>query len=194
MIKIFYDTETTGTKPNRHSIVQLSGLIEKDGNIVDSFDYNIAPHPKAEIEPAALAANGKTIEELSTYPKMSLVHFKLIKLIGKYINQYDAKDKAWLIGFNNRAFDDFFMRKFFELCGDPYFNSWFWSGGIDVSCLAAEYLAKRRIDMPSFKLKRVALELGIHVEKDKLHDAFYDVQLTRQIYRIVTGIEEEDLF
>ena len=45
--------------------------------------------------------------------------------------------------------------------------------------------------MPSFKLKRVAKELGILVEEEKLHDAVYNVYLTREIYRIVTGLELE---
>ena len=57
--------------------------------------------------------------------------------------------------------------------------------------LASQYLLKRRASMPSFKLKRVAKELGIVVEEESLHDAYYDVKLTRQIYRIVTGLQVE---
>ena len=45
--------------------------------------------------------------------------------------------------------------------------------------------------MPSFKLKRVGLELGLAVDPDSLHDALFDARLTRDIYRIVTGIEIE---
>lgn len=45
--------------------------------------------------------------------------------------------------------------------------------------------------MPNFKLKTVAKELGLDVEDDKLHDARYDVLLTRDIYRIVTNLDIE---
>ena len=32
------------------------------------------------------------------------------------------------------------------------------------------------------KLKTVAKYLGIEVDKSKLHDAWYDIEITRQIY------------
>jgi len=57
--------------------------------------------------------------------------------------------------------------------------------------LASQYLIPRRAKMESFKLKRVALELGLEVDESRLHDAHYDIALTRSIYRIVTGLEYE---
>lgn len=191
MVKIFFDVETTGTDHRKHSVIQLAGLIEVDGEVVDQFDYKVKPHPKAKIEEAALHVNGKTEEEIMQYPEMKKVHASFVRKLSKYIDKYDKTNKAWLIGFNNRAFDDFFLRMFFELCGDHFIGSWFWVDTLDVLCLASQYLIERRSQMPSFKLKRVAMELGIEVDKNDLHDAFYDVKLTRQIYRIVTGLELE---
>ena len=80
---------------------------------------------------------------------------------------------------------------FFNLNGDTFFGSYFWSDSIDVLVLASEYLEDRRVDMPSFKLKRVATELGIVFDKTDLHGALFDAMLTRQIYRIVTGLDLE---
>ena len=40
--------------------------------------------------------------------------------------------------------------------------------------------------MTDFKLKTVAKQLGIIVDESKLHDAKYDIILTKQIYEIVT--------
>lgn len=191
MVKIFFDAETTGTNYKLHSMIQLAGLIEVDGEVVDSFNYDIRPHPKAIIEEAAMIVNGKTKEEIMQYPDMKTVHKAFTRKLAKYIDKYDNKNKAYLIGFNNRAFDDFFLRYFFELCGDRFIGSWFWVDTLDVLCLAGEYLIDRRTEMPSFKLKRVAMTLGIGVDKEELHDALYDVKLTRQIYRIVTGRELE---
>lgn len=191
MVKIFYDVETTGTKPNKHSIHQLSGIVEVDGVISEEFNYKVRPHPKAEITKEAMSVCGKTEKEILAYPEMGIVFATFTNLLKKYVNPYEKTSKAWLIGFNNRSFDDLFLRMFFELNKNPYYNSWFWSDSIDVLCLASEYLMDRRTSMPSFKLKRVALELGLPVDENELHDALFDARITRDIYRIVTGIEYE---
>jgi DNA polymerase-3 subunit epsilon len=40
--------------------------------------------------------------------------------------------------------------------------------------------------MPDFKLKTVAKEVGLVIDESKLHDAVYDVMLTRDIYKLIT--------
>lgn len=190
-IKFFYDTETTGTDFRKHCIHQLSGFIEVDGEIYEEFDFKLSPHPKAIIEEEALKVSGVTLDEIKAYPDWKKVKGLICDMMAKYVNRFDRKSKMWLVGYNNRAFDDQFFRKLFELSGDEYFNSWFYSDSRDVLVLASEYLESRRIDMKNFQLHTVAEALGIVVEEEKLHDAMYDVYLTRQIYRIVTGREIE---
>ncbi len=189
--KIFYDLETTGVKVNKHCIHQLAGLVEVDGVVTEQFDFKLRPHPKALIEEAALKASGVTLEDINNYPDYMDAFKGFTSILGKYINQYDTKDKAYLVGYNNRAFDDPFLRKFFELCGNKYFGSWFWPNSLDVMVLASQYLLDRRPAMPSFKLHRVGTEVGLVVDKERLHDAAYDINLTRDIYRVVTGLEIE---
>lgn len=191
IIKIFYDLETTGLDPKKHSLHQLSGIIDINDVTVEAFDIKSRPHPKALIEPAALRIAGKTEEQILGYQDMKSAHGEFTSLLGKYINKRDPKDKAYLIGFNNASFDNDFLRMFFELNGDPFMMSWFWSDNLDVMALASQYLMDRRRGMPSFKLKRVAKELGIEIDESQLHDAAYDVYLTRKIYRIVTNLEVE---
>lgn len=191
MIKLFFDLETTGLNVKKHSVHQIAGLIEVDGKVVEKFDIKTRPHPKAELDSTALSICNKTEAELLAYPSMFVSYVRFKNLLGKYINKYDRKDKAFLLGFNNSHFDNTFLQAWFEQNNDVYFWAWFWKSEIDVMSLAAEYLIDRRPDMPSFKLKQVAIELGLEVQEGKLHDAFYDVYLTRQIYRIVTGEEVE---
>ena len=191
MIKIYLDVETTGTEPQKHSIHQIAGIVEVEEVVLEEFDYKVAPHPKCICDPASMTFLGVTEEQIRAYPEMKEVHKKFTKLLGKYVDKYDKKDKATIVGYNNRSFDEPFLRKWFEQCGDNYFGSWFWPNSLDALVLATEYLAERRIDMPSFKLFRVALELGLEVDKEKTHEAGYDIALTRQIYRIVTGREIE---
>jgi DNA polymerase-3 subunit epsilon len=190
-VKIFYDLETTGLDYKKHGIHHLGGIIEVDGVVAEAFDFKVRPNPKAQIAPEAMSVGGVTEELLQTYPPMEVVFKQFITLINKYLDRYDPKSKAYLVGFNNRAFDDFFLRAWFDQNGNTFYSAYFWTDSLDVMVLAAQYLIERREAMPSFKLKRVALELGIEVDKDALHDASYDIHLTREIYRIVTGLEVE---
>jgi DNA polymerase-3 subunit epsilon len=188
-IKIFYDLETTGLDERKHSIIQLAGLVEINDEVVEEFDIKIKPHPKAELDPHAMQKN--KVEELETYTEMTVALDQFKNILRKYIDPYRKDQKAWLVGFNNRKFDDVFLRKFFELCGDSFFGSWFWSDSQDVLVLASFYLEARRHKMKSFRLESVARELGIVVDVDRRHEARYDIYLLRQIYRIVTYKEIE---
>lgn len=191
IVKIFYDLETTGVDVRKHGIHALAGIVEVDGEVVEEFDYKVQPNPKAQIAPEAMTVGGVTPEIIQVYPPMGEIFKEFTTLLNKYVNPYEPKSKAYLAGFNNRGFDDIFLRAWFDQNGNAFYNAYFWPDSLDVMVLAAQYLIERRPNMPSFKLKRVALELGIEVEQDKLHEAGYDVYLTREIYRIVTGLEVE---
>lgn len=183
---LFYDLETTGTNPGRNGIHQISGQIVIDGIVKESFDFHVQPNPKAVIEDASLAVAGITREQLATYPLMRQVYSQFVSMLGKYVDKYDKKDKFFLVGYNNAAFDNQFLRGFFLQNGDNYFGSWFWANTLDVMVLATAYLATRRPDMENFKLSTVAATLGIRVDDDALHNAMYDIELTKAVFDIVT--------
>lgn len=189
ILKIFLDLETTGTDVKKHSIHQIAGMVEIDGEVVEKFNYKVRPHPKAKIEKEALRVGGVTEEQILKYEPMEVIYKRFIKLLGKYINKYDKKDKAYVVGFNNRGFGDIFLRAWFKQNGDLYYGSWFWADSLDVLVLASQHLIGRRVNMKNFKLKTVATTLGIEVEEERLHDAYYDVELARNIYEIVTGLD-----
>lgn len=189
--KLFYDVETTGVDERKHSIHQISGCVEIDNEIVEYFNFLTRPNPKARIEEEALKVGGVTLEQIQAYPPMEVVFGQLKALLRKYCDPYDKKDKFYLVGFNNRGFDDRFLRAWFEQNEDQYFGSWFWSNSLDVMVQASEYLINRRVNMTDFKLMTVAAEVGLVVDESKLHDAKYDIELTRSIYRIVTGLDYE---
>lgn len=184
---LFYDLETTGTDKEKHGIHQLSGYIVIDGSIVETFNFKVAPHKDAEYNPEALEIGRITREEVEAYPPMEAVFPQFIDMLDKYINKYDKKDKMFLVGFNNRHFDDQFLRKFFKRSGSKYFGSYFWSNSFDCLVLATPYLASKRYLMVDFKQSTVAKELGIQVEDEKLHDANYDIDLCIKIYDKVCG-------
>ena len=191
VVKVFIDLETTGNESRKHSIHQIAGIIEIDGEAVERFDFKVQPHPKCLYDKAVLEKSGVTEEQVKAYPPMKTVHKKIIALLGKYINKFNREDKAYLVGYNNRSFDDVFFRKWFIHNGDEFFGSWFYADSLDVMVLACEYLIPRRVSMTNFKLSTVAREIGLEVDEKRLHDASYDIGLTRDMYRIVTGIEVE---
>lgn len=182
----FFDLETTGANPGRHGIHQISGEIMVDGVTREQFDFKVRPNPQAQIEEDALKVGGVTKEQILAYPPMYDIYRKLINMLEKYVDKYNKKDKYFLVGFNNASFDNQFLRGFFLQNGDQYFGSWFWSNSFDVMVLATPYLAANRAEMENFKLATVAKALGIEVSEDNLHDASYDIALTKGIFQIVT--------
>lgn len=182
----FFDLETTGVYPGKNGIHQISGEIVVNGETKERFDFKVQPNPKCVIEDAALAVGGVTREQVMAYPPMRQVYSQLTSMLEKYVDKFNKKDKFFLVGYNNASFDNQFLRGFFLQNGDQYFGSWFWSNSIDVMVLASEKLKEKRHEMENFKLVTVAKFLGIEVEEERLHDAGYDIYLTKAIYDIVT--------
>ena len=188
MAKImYYDLETTGVKPWRNSIHQISGEIEIDGEVVETFDIKLQPNPKAEIDPEALKIGNITLEDLKSYMPFREGYEALMCVIAKYVDKFEKSDKMFLCGYNNRAFDDQFLRGLFEQNNDKFFGSWFWSNSLDVMVLASQYLLSLRSKMENFKLRTVAKTLGIEIDESKFHDAIYDIEIIRKIYKIVNN-------
>lgn len=182
-MKLFFcDVETTGTKYWKNGIHQISGCIEIDGDVKEYFDFKVKPYKDALIEDEALLCSNTTREQIAGYADMIDVHKALTEMLKKYVNKFDKKDKFFFLGFNS-SFDNQFLRAFFVQCKDDYFGSWFWAGTIDVMVLALEFLIEERPKMENFQLKTVAKFLEIPVDENKLHDAIYDIDLTRQIYQ-----------
>lgn len=185
----FFDLETTGLHPSVNGIHQMSGRLYVDFKFVSEFNCNVKPFERDVIEEKALEVSGKTVEMLKGedhYSPMA-VYKSITKLLGNHVDKFNKQDKVFLCGYNNASFDNQFLRSFFEKCGDKYFGSWFWSSPIDVFVLASQHLMLSRHQMADFKLSSVAKQLGIEVLEDSLHDAYYDLHLTEEIYQLVSG-------
>lgn len=182
---LFFDLETTGIKYWRNGIHQISGEIVIDGETKERFNYNVCPHPQCDIEEDALRVCNVSREQVLSYPAMQQIYTEFVTMLGKYVDKYDRKDKYFLIGYNNASFDNYFLKAFFVQNGDQFFYSWFWVNCIDVMVLASHHLMKERHIMPDFRLETVARHLGITLDPDRLHDAAYDIHLTKEVYNII---------
>jgi len=185
---VFFDIETTGVNPAKHGIHQISGCIEVGGEVKERFNFKVKPNKNALIEDEALIVGNVTREQILSYPEMITVYNDLVETLALHCDKFNKTDKYFLCGYNNASFDNQFLRGFFLQNGDKYFGSWFWSNSLDVMVLASEFLKKRRSEMPDFKLKTVASELGFKIDESRLHDAEYDIELTRAIYNLITSI------
>jgi DNA polymerase-3 subunit epsilon len=189
MINCFIDVETGGFDPEGCALLQIAGIIEhtvKGKREEEPFNFHIKPFDADQVDPKALAINNLTKEQISGFESPATVHDNLLKLWGSFVDCYDKRDKMFFIGYNSHSFDMPFVREFFRKCGDKFFGSWFHYPSIDVMILAAHHMMDKRRWMPDFKLMTVADRLGIEVDKSKLHDAFYDIEITREVYRRVT--------
>jgi DNA polymerase-3 subunit epsilon len=184
----FYDLETTGTKFWKNGIHQISGAIVIDGEIKERFNFKVRPNESAIIEEEALKVANVTKEQVMAYPPMKDIYSQIIKIISKYVDKFDKKDKFHLVGYNNASFDNPFFRAFFVQNNDNYFGSWFWSDSIDVMVLASYKLMKYRSKMVDFKQSSVAKYVGIKVDDSKLHDADYDIDICMKIYNFITNL------
>lgn len=185
-MKLFFcDTETTGVDPQCHAVVQISGSIHipspSGWEKQETFDLTMRPFEGAVLEPSALEVNGHTKEKLLGYESPLARLAELRKIMGKYVNPYDRRDKFWFIGYN-APFDHGMVNSWFKRCGDTYCMSWFHFPPLDVAQLAAIALIQRRPDMRRFKLSDVAHELGIQIDEKRLHDALYDIELTEDVF------------
>lgn len=108
------DVETSGVYFFKHSIHEISGIIDIDGVVKEDFKFNVRPHPKALIEDEALKIGNVTKEQILAYPEQSVVYEQLINILRKYVNKFNTKDKYFLIGYNNAHFDNPFFRAFFK--------------------------------------------------------------------------------
>ena len=119
---------------------------------------------------------------------MREVYVKFVNMLSKYVDKFDKKDKFFLVGYNNASFDNHFLKAFFVQNGDNYFYSWFWVNSIDVMVLSTQHLMRKRHEMTDFKQETVARALGIQIDSAKLHDASYDIQLTKKIYNRISSL------
>lgn len=173
----FIDLETTGTDPDRHGIVQIAGQI-RVGDKEEKFKIRARAFKDDVIDADAIAANGLNPQE-GCNPHTA--YAELIGVLSRYVDKFNKRDKFFFIGFNAK-FDNEFLRKFFEKCGDKFFGSWFWFPYIDLMTISLVPLLSRRPGMENFKLATVCRTLGVPFDLEKAHDAEYDIQKTAELF------------
>jgi DNA polymerase-3 subunit epsilon len=188
---LFIDLETTGLEYNTCAITQMAGIYEENGIEKERFNLKIRPNPEHAIYRGALDTTKVGYEDIMSYPLSQFeAYTKFLYMLDSYINKFDKKDKIWVVGYNIINFDAKFLRKFFEMHDNRYYNSYFYYPEIDLVPILSFYTMKTRNNIENFKLMSVAKGLNIEIDESKAHDALYDVEITREIFRVI--INERD--
>jgi len=185
MKTLFIDTETTNSNSSTCGLVQIAGIIEIDGKEKERFNINSNIFDDDEVSEEALEINNLTIEQINKFPKPRIAFAKFISVMKKHVDQYDKKDKLIVYAYKSE-FDNNVLRNWFLKNNDNYFGGWFWNPWIDVMNLAMYVLQNERSQLTNFKLITVAEYLGITLDQRKAHDALYDVELAKKVYKEIT--------
>ena len=184
---LWIDLETTGLDPVRHGVIQIAGIVEIDGEIKEEFNFKVRPFKGDGVSLDSIMAHGISIEEMKSYKPPNEIYRKLTKLLSKYVQVYDKSDKFHLLGYNAK-FDYDFLRKWFEKNHDTYMGSYIWFPPLDIMNLACFYLSTERATIKNFKLDSVARAVGLKPKEGLLHDASYDIRLTRDLYQALRSL------
>ena len=181
---LWFDTETTGTDPLKHAIIQIAMVVEIEGKVYEEKTINIGPGD-AEIEDEALAVNRTSRDDLAGY--QSPVHGlqEIREVFGRHVDRYDKNDK-FTVGGHNVKFDVDFLRAFFERNAYPepsYFGSWFNGRRLDTLELATwlQHVGILGASLPNLKLGTLAKYLGVKFSGSGAHDALSDIKANVEI-------------
>lgn len=186
-IKSFYfDLETGGLDPIKSPVLQFMAIVEVNGTEIDRINQYILPKSWEDAAPEALAVN-KIDKIFAEHPSKFISEAEfydlLITFLDRYINKFNTKDKFYMVGYNSHHFDAQFLRALFLRNENKFFGSYFWNPSVDVMLLAMAACYGQRHLLGDFKLITVAKSLGIEIIESRLHDAEYDVEITRELHK-----------
>jgi len=188
---LYFDVETTGLNPNVDFVMQLSGLIEVDGEIVDEFNYFMQPPKGTAVSTEALKVTGKTIEDLRSYPSAQEGFDKFTELLNKYVKYGSWSDKFYPAAYNGNfdlQFIDQMFKRQFAIDKWGYYQNWQLIDPLPVF-RALSYAGV--IKTYGHKLSTMCDHFGISLEA---HDALSDVRATRDLVQVLKNGLKLDLW
>ena len=177
---LYYDLETTGLT-KEHGIVEIGGLIDIDGEIIETFNFKVKPFEDDLIDEKALEVTNLTREEIETFEDPLVVKDKLLEIFDKYINKFKKSDKFITFGFNNRVFDFPMLINWFNKCDEKYLGSYIsYKQKFDtLAFLENMRIMKLLPHSTNTKLGEVCEEYGVDLKN--AHSALDDIIATREL-------------
>jgi len=182
MIFLYYSTDTTGPDPAKHALIRLSGILVKDGVLMDVVDIDFAPFPGDLPHAETIAATGLTNAQIKAFPPAKQGLQMLCKLIGEHC----GLEKCTLVGWGCAGKDDLFLRRTFQKDEVPSdFTRMFYWPSIDLAAVYSVLFADKRALMPNFALDTICAEMGISFDYNALKFPAIRAGLIRQLMRSI---------
>jgi DNA polymerase III subunit epsilon len=173
MKQIVLDTETTGLDPKfGHRIIEVAA-IELNGRKVSERRFHRYVNPEREIEEAAAAIHGLTMERLKDEPTFAEVVPGLLEFL-----------KGAELIIHNAPFDVGFLNKELELAGLPALEN-YCPGVVDTLKLAKELHPGKKNN-----LNALCDRYQIDNSHRTLHGALLDTELLAEVYLAMTRGQE----
>ena len=154
-------------------------MVEINGKIENTFNYDLCPFGACEYDPEALNVNRKTVDEIKEFPSEEMIYDELIDKFQHFINRYNKNDKFVLAGFGI-DFDYAFLRKLFERHNEYGAGSWIFNCTYDVRTIAAMAIMNKNLRINKYRLGDFCQFFGIKLEA---HDAMSDILATYELNR-----------
>jgi DNA polymerase-3 subunit epsilon len=122
--------------------------------------------------------NGKTIKSVNIKTN---IYTTFVSELDKIVDRFDKNDKVYFIGYNAK-FDSDFIRELFTKNNNKFYGSYFFNPIIDIMNIAAYKFMLKKSHPENFKLGTIAKFLNIEVDNNNLHDALYDIEISRKVY------------
>lgn len=158
---IFYDTETTGIRPDQDRIIEIAAY-----DPIQDRTFEMLVNPKCLIPPEATAIHRITNEMVANSPSFDVVAAEFVKF---------CDGDVILIAHNNDAFDLHFLRNEFARNNTP-FPSWRF---LDTLKWARRY----RSDLPKHTLQFLREIYGIAA--NNAHRALDDVIVLHKVFSLM---------
>lgn len=177
MIKLWLDSETTSTNPNKGFAFQYSYFAEENNNILFFNDLKLCPtnYIDFEFDQKSLSLNKNSFEDIIKYKSEK-------EQIEKLKNDFNPfKEKFVIYGYNIQFDIEFLKATLFRNKLD-YFN-YFQFGYYDVMQLVKSLVVNDKIKVENIKLGTIAKYFGIN--DNNLHNAMQDITITKQLNDII---------
>ncbi len=160
---IFYDTETTGTKPGKDRIIEIAAF-------EPAFEKSFCTltHPECPIPPDATSISGINDEMVANAPKIAEALTAFLEF---------CSGDVVLIAHNNDAFDKLFLEAEFQRA-NLTMPKWAFIDSLKWS-------RKYRTDLPRHGLQHLREVYGI--EANQAHRALDDCMILHQVFSRMVG-------
>lgn len=176
---LFLDVETTGTNPNKHSMIEVAARLDIDGKTIDKFTKKFFNATNTTIDLGALKVNNTKLNDLVKFPAE----------IAEIANFVD-----WLLGLQSQVqgpivvcgqnvqFDVNFIKATLAKYNVEGVEQIIGYKHIDTYSIALALKEAGILKTDKTNLSAIAKALGVDVSQYKLHTAEGDVDLVAAVY------------